>query len=151
MPGDVQLDEAPAALLAAARRVVPDWLRRISTHACARGGLDPSTVAADLDRAVDVASRVALERLAELLATDVDLQRTTPLSVLRDATSPVSSFLRAAGVTPPPSTPNDTADEYRLEPATWSDVDPALHEPGITWSAWKAMTVLARRRADGLR
>jgi len=150
MPGDVQLDEAPAALLAAARRTVPGWLRRITTQACVRGGADPGSFAVDLDRTVDAASAAALEQLAELLATDVDLQRTTPLSVLRGATTSVSDFLRAHRVTPP--TPIDpVADEFQLEPATWSDVDPALHEPGLTWGAWKAMTVLARRRDEGLR
>ena len=31
------------------------------------------------------------------------------------------------------------------------DVDPALHEPGIVWGAWKAKTILDRRRAEGHR
>ena len=42
-------------------------------------------------------------------------------------------------------------DVYRLSPATWSDVDPSLHEPGIIWGAYKAKTVLDRRRAEGKR
>jgi hypothetical protein len=36
---------------------------------------------------------------------------------------------------------------YGLSPATWTDVDPDLHEPGIVWGAWKAKTVLDRRAA----
>jgi hypothetical protein len=40
---------------------------------------------------------------------------------------------------------------FGLGPASWTDVDPELHEPGITWGAWKAMTVLRRRRDEGLR
>jgi hypothetical protein len=42
-------------------------------------------------------------------------------------------------------------DVYDLAPATWSDLDPALHDPGITWGAWKAKIVLDRRRAEGKR
>ncbi|HRE00718.1 MAG TPA: hypothetical protein PLV68_05430, partial [Ilumatobacteraceae bacterium] len=38
------------------------------------------------------------------------------------------------------------ADRYGLSPAAWSDVDESLHEPGLIWGAWKAKTVLARRR-----
>ena len=40
-------------------------------------------------------------------------------------------------------------DVYGLAPATWADIDPALHEPGLVWSAAKAHVVLARRRAEG--
>jgi hypothetical protein len=42
-------------------------------------------------------------------------------------------------------------DLYGLGPATWSDIDPAMHDPGIAWGAWKAMTVLQRRRDEGRR
>ncbi len=121
-------------------------------RACAHGGVDPADVADELDRTVEGAADLALAHLAELLATDVDLQRTTPLSVFRVATSPVAAFLRERGVHPPPATPMSSAgDEFQLEPTTWSDIDGALHEPGLRWGAWKAMTVLARRRDEGLR
>jgi hypothetical protein len=40
-------------------------------------------------------------------------------------------------------------DAYGLSPATWADVDESLREPGLMWGAWKAHTVLARRRAEG--
>ncbi len=44
------------------------------------------------------------------------------------------------------SFPDDT---YGLVPATWADIDPALHEIGITWGAAKAFLFKARRRAEG--
>jgi hypothetical protein len=44
--------------------------------------------------------------------------------------------------------PDDT---YDLSPATWSDVAESVQEPGLVWSAWKAKTVLDRRRAEGRR
>ena len=42
-------------------------------------------------------------------------------------------------------------DVFGLGPAAWSDVDPELHDAGITWGAWKALTILRRRRDAGLR
>ena len=42
-------------------------------------------------------------------------------------------------------------DVYDLAPASFADVDPALHEPGLVWGAAKAHVHLARRRRDGRR
>ena len=42
-------------------------------------------------------------------------------------------------------------DDYGLTPATWADIDPALHERGLVWGAAKAHVVLSRRRAEGRR
>jgi len=150
---DVQHPEPPAVLLDVARRVVPAWLRRITAEASRRSGLDEADVAEELDAMVDRAAGEVLERLADLMHTDVDEQRTTPLTLFREAVREPTAWLRAHGAQPP-AAPVDGSfpdDVYRLGPATWSDIDPALHEPGLTWGAWKAMTVLARRRDDGLR
>jgi hypothetical protein len=149
---DVQLDDAPAELLVAARRVVPGWMRRVALAECARGGVDPSAIGPGLDRTIDAAATAALADLADLLATDVDEQRATPLSLLRSSTRPVEELLAAHGVSAPVTDAGpDRGAGSGLGPATWSDVDPSLHEPGLTWGAWKAMTVLGRRRDEGLR
>ena len=86
----------------------------------------------------------------ELLSTDVDQQQTNPLSVLRSAVRHPTAVLHAAGL---PRVHRDEfaerafpADIYGLSPATWADVDPSLQEPGLIWGAWKAKTVLDRRR-----
>ncbi len=42
-------------------------------------------------------------------------------------------------------------DDYDLTPASFGDLDPALHEPGLVWGAAKAHVFLARRRAAGQR
>jgi putative CocE/NonD family hydrolase len=42
-------------------------------------------------------------------------------------------------------------DAYDLGPASFADIDPSLHEPGLMWGAAKAHVHLARRRAEGLR
>jgi hypothetical protein len=44
--------------------------------------------------------------------------------------------------------PDDT---YDLTPASFADVDPSLHEPGLEWGAAKAHVHLARRRRQGTR
>lgn len=157
MVDDVQPDEAAtdpgAVLLETARRVVPGWLRRISIEAGRRGGVDAAQLESRIDAVVERASGDLLERLADLLGTDVDEQRTTPLTLLRSSVREPTQLLHELGAVPPSPSADDRfpADVFRLGPATWSDVDPSLHEPGIAWGAWKAMTVLARRRDEGSR
>jgi hypothetical protein len=94
-----------------------------------------------------------MPRLRELLATDVDEQRTNPLSLLRGAVRYPTEVLRSAGV---PAVVRDEFDErafpddvYGLTPASFADVDPSLHEPGLTWGAAKAHVHLSRRRGGG--
>jgi hypothetical protein len=90
-----------------------------------------------------------------LLAADVDAQRTSPLALLRGAVRYPTEVLAAAGVA---EVVRDEfaerafpADVYGLAPAAFTDLSPALHEPGMTWGAAKAHVVLARRRAEGKR
>ncbi len=150
----MQLPEPPAALLVSCRPVVRPWLHRITVEACRRSGVDDSAIAAALDAMTERASERVLARLGDLLATDVDEQRTTPLTLFREAVREPTEFLRAHGVSPPSTAPAAVAladDVYGFGPATWSDIDPSLHEPGLLWGAWKAMTVLTRRRDAGLR
>ncbi len=162
---DQSADDQPAAhesstpvldLERAAADAVEPWLVR-TVVVTARRAL--GEVPADLDaKARDMAARAApvvLADLHELLHTDVDEQRSNPLSVLRSAVRFPTEVLRAAGV--PPVERDDferqafPADVYGLVPATWRDVDESLHDPGIVWGAWKAATVLRRRREQGLR
>ena len=154
MSDAAQLAEPAAELLRVAERVTAPWLRRITVDAATRHGADASEWD-DLAPTVATATHELLERLGALLATDVDEQRTNPLSLYRAAVVHVTSLLHARGV--PAPAPDAFADEhfpddpYRLGPAAWSDVDPDLHTPGLTWGAWKAMTVLQRRRDEGRR
>jgi hypothetical protein len=110
----------------------------------------------DLDDLVDAAGRAAATevggRIRALLTMDVDDQRTTPLALARQAVRYPTAVLTAAGV--PPVARDDFAregfpnDVYDLSPATWADIDPALAEPGMAWSAAKAF-VHRRRHVDG--
>ncbi len=91
--------------------------------------------------------------LSALLETDVDDQRANPLHILRESTQFATNVLKEAGVAPAQrddfdrqSMPNDI---YALGPLTWRDLSEDVHDAGITWGAWKAATVLTRRRAEG--
>jgi len=91
----------------------------------------------------------------ELLLTDPDDQRDSPLALLRGATRFATEVLRSAGVPPVErdefSESSFPQDVYDLSPASFADVDPSLHEPGLMWGAAKAHIHLARRRAEGRR
>jgi hypothetical protein len=145
------LESAALSLADAAEAALPGWVeRQVERLMLAWKGEVPD-VAREAARA---AGRQAQEeiggRLRTLLALDVDQQRTNPLSVLRGAVAYPAAVLRAAGV---PEVVRDPfkeqafpADVYDLVPATWTDIDPSVHEPGVVWSAWKAGEHLRRRR-----
>ena len=91
--------------------------------------------------------------LFSLLVTDVDAQQSNPLHVLRASTSYATQLLQTFGVAPARrdeyevrAMPNDV---FSIGPLTWRDLGEEVHEAGISWGAWKAATILTRRRADG--
>lgn len=143
-------DELAEAVPPALHRWVQRSVRRIAVEA----GTTPDE---SLERAAaDAANLCADEvgrRVADLLARDLDEQRSTPLSLLRSATRYPTEVLRRAGVPTPERDSFDAAafpeDLYGLTPASFADLDDSLHEPGLRWGAAKAHVHLARRRAEG--
>ena len=148
------MDEYSAELSRTIVIVLPGWVERCVTDLVRawRGSVDP----AGRERARVEGELAAIEvgeRLAQLLALDVDAQRTTPLALLRDAVSYPTRVLRELGC---PEVVRDEfaertfpADVYNLTPAAWRDVDERLHDPGLAWGAWKAHEHLRRRRGNG--
>lgn len=143
MNPDPALEEKAAALAAAVEAALPGWVERSVTHLLMAfaGQADPAVV--DEARAAGAVARTEVgERLRALLAADIDEQRGNPLSVLRAAVVHPTAVLRRAGV--PPVVRDDFAeanfpdDDYDLTPASFADVDPALHEPGMEWGVAKA-------------
>ncbi len=141
-------------LIDAISAVLPTWLERCVVMTARRQSGDVTEelteAAREMARAANV---VVMAELVALFDTDVDAQRTNPLSVLRAAVRFPTEVLAAHGV---PARSRDEfavrafpADVYGLSPATWDDVDESLREPGLIWGAWKAKTVLDRRRAEG--
>jgi hypothetical protein len=135
-----------ADLAAAVDRFLPGWVVRSVRRF--RDDLDLEAVAAG-----EEARREVGVRMRGLLETDLDQQRSNPLAILRTATRYPTEVLSAAGVPgvvrEPFAVEAFPEDIYNLSPATWSDIDPALQDFGITWSAWKAHEFLRRRRAEG--
>jgi hypothetical protein len=140
-------DALAEALVAA----LPGWVERCVHTRCEQAGvaITPSihgaTAEAGRRCADDVGGRVRI-----LLATDVDDQRTTPLSLVREGVRYPAAVLRSAGV--PEVVRDEFAersfpdDVYDLAPATLADVSPELHEPGLVWGAAKAHVHLRRHR-----
>jgi hypothetical protein len=151
----VEMQEHATALADAVEAVLPGWVERSVARRMSEAGrshTDREVVAA-ATAAGERAQQEVGRRVRELLDADIDEQRTTPLSLLREAVRYPTEVLRAAGVEPVERDeiqerlfPDDV---YNLAPATFSDVDPALADPGIAWGAAKAWT--HRQRHGGVR
>ena len=152
-------DEERLAVIAAelADRVeatLPGWIERLVLDRVRDwSGRVSAEVAAEAVVAAEAARRDAVPRMRTLLEVDIDQQAANPLEVLRGATRHAHEALARIGV--PGVVRDDFArrsfpgDTYDLVPATWGDVDPSLHEVGLTWGAAKAFVHKARRRAEG--
>ncbi len=145
------LDPYVQQLLDAVTIGIPLWLTRcvVSTSTRLTGGCPQAL----RDSAVGMAHRhaaVVVGEIERLLAADVDQQRTNPLSIVRNAVRYPTALLIEAGLAPVSRDPFAVRafpdDIFNLSPATWADIDESLQEPGLIWGAWKAKTVLDRRR-----
>lgn len=140
------------ALADAIEAALPRWVERCVAR------FVPLDISSSTDAVAEVAGRVQRDVGAEmrsLLATDIDEQRTSPLALLRGAVREPTALLREMGVPPvvrdefdERNFPDDT---YGLVPASFADVDPALHEPGMRWGAAKAYVFKQRRKREGRR
>lgn len=158
---DTNLDEAKLAALAGAladavEAAVPTWVQRsVERLVVAHQGLVTGAVRAAAATAGRRCAEEVGAQLRAVLASDVDEQRTNPLALLRAAVAYPTAVLQEAGVPPVVRSDFDERafpdDLYGLAPATWSDIDPELQEPGLVWGAAKAHVVLTRRRAEGKR
>lgn len=140
------LEPYSAALLAAVERAAPDWIRRRVVEIAA--GIE-----VDVEAIVPQVVNDMTHELAALLLRDVDDQRENPLHVLRRATRFASQSLTKSGVTPVVRDEFEVRampdDIFAIGPLAWRDLSEDVHDAGITWGAWKAATILSRRRSEG--
>lgn len=150
------IDPYSQQLIDAIDAVVEAWVTRCVHAVAAVQHIEISQD--DRRRITEVAQNTRVDvhgRLTALLTSDVDDQRGNPLDVLRRAVAGPTQLLRELGARP--IARDDFAerafpdDVYGLGPAAFADIDESLVEPGIVWGAWKAKTVLDRRRAEGRR
>lgn len=109
---------------------------------------------AELDPAAEAAGAAATDAVApavrDLLAQDVEQQRSNPLAIVRTAVRYPTDVLAAAGVPPVvrdgfavETFPNDL---YDLTPGSFADLAPGLGDVGIAWGAAKAFVIKARHQ-----
>lgn len=141
-----------AALVDAVAAAIGPWAERCVTQRWSAWSGEPAPpgVTDAGARAGEVAHDDVVPALRALLATDVDAQRTNPLTVLRGAVVHPTRALRSLGV-PPVERDADAErlfpdDDYDLTPGAFADIDPSVHEPGLAWGAAKAFVILRRRR-----
>ncbi len=91
-----------------------------------------------------------MPEIRRVLRADVDTGAGSPLAALRNAVGPMTDLLDRWGAARPPRDEflerQFPGDPYQLGPAAFSDVDEALHEPGLVWGAARAHVHLRRRR-----
>lgn len=146
------MDDYSARLLQSVTAVAATWATRLIDDRLSADGLLDTVTEESRRSVVAEVERLAIDGLRQLLELDAEQQRSNPLAVLRSATAPVSRLLASAGARPVERDEFDRRsfpdDVFGLAPATWADIDPSLLEPGIEWGAWKAATIIGRRRTE---
>lgn len=154
LPADVPdaVDDYARTLADAIAAAIPGWVTGAVERVMASRSL---AMTAETRRAAAAAgSRAQAEAGAAirgLLEADIDEQRSTPLTLLRQAVRYPTRVLQEARV--PPAARDRFAerafpdDVYDLTPASLADVDPALTDPGIAWGAAKAFEHKRRHRS----
>ena len=146
-------DEARLAVLAQLLAdgivaALPGWVARCVAARSAGAVLDDDAIADAGCRAVQEVGPL----VRELLAADIDEQRTGPLALVRDAVRYPASVLSAAGVVPVQRDAEAVRlfpdDAYDLSPGSFAELNPDLRVPGLEWGAAKAY-VHRRRHAGG--
>lgn len=153
---EVALAAYAAALAGGIEAHLGGWVVRcVETRLTEWSGEVRPEVRAAAERAGDRARVEVGPLVREALEIDIDDRPASPLSILRRAVRYPTEVLAAAGV---PHVVRDDVDErlfpddvYGLTPASFADVHPTLHEPGLAWGAAKAFVHLSRRRAEGKR
>lgn len=148
------VDDYSGQLVDAIDGVIAEWVERNIRRVASLQRLE---LPPDADRRIAEAAlatrREVNASLRALLALDVDEQRGNPLDVLRRSVTHSTTVLRELGARPVDRDEFSARvfpdDVYALGPAAFADVHESLIEPGIIWGAWKAKTVLDRRRSEG--
>ena len=108
------------------------------------------------DEAVVSAGRDAVQEVGpmvrDLLAADMDKQRTGPLALVRGAVRFPASVLSDAGAAPVQRDADAVRlfpdDVYDLSPGSFAELHPDLRVPGLEWGAAKAWVHRRRHAGD---
>jgi len=130
---------------------LPTWVERALRARAGAGGVP--FVAEEVGDVVDETRAVVMAEVRAVLGADVDAAGGSPLAVLRRGVGPMTDCLRRWGAARPPRDEFHERrfpdDPYELGPASFADLAPELHEPGLLWGAARAHVHLRRRRDAG--
>lgn len=153
-PNDAAAQERYAGSLAdAVEAALPGWVERVVAQRWREWrSEEPAPVVRDAAAAAGARAQAEVgQALRELLAADVDAQRSNPLALIRRAVALPTEVLSEAGVPPVDRDPDARRlfpdDVYDLTPASFAEIDASVHEPGVAWGAAKAHVILRRRRS----
>jgi hypothetical protein len=150
-PSDAEaMTQHAAALADALVAAIPGWVEQQVLGAAAECGIDADVARRQASVAAEAALADGEPRIRDLLGRDIDDQTSTPLAVLRSLVVHPNRALDRLGVAPRRRPEFDReafpGDTHGLTPATFADVHPDLHEPGIVWGAAKAHIHLRRHK-----
>ena len=154
-PADIDIESVARDLHQAAVAATPEWVQGCIAQVTVRQGIAwPDDADVWVESAVERAVAFVDTQLGDLLGTDIDQQRTTPLSIFRDAVRFPVEVLHQIGAEPAHrgdmsrwAFPNDP---FGITPGNLADVGATVSTAGVMWGAAKAGLHLSRRRAEGL-
>ena len=144
------LAQHTATLRDALAEKVPQWAATVVQ------ALTPEPDSPESDEAVErvrtTAETETVPELTRLLDTDIDAQWCSPLDVVRTLVPVLTDTLDQLGAAARPRDARSQElmpdDIYAITPATFADIHPSLHEPGLGWGAAKAHVHLRRHGTD---
>ena len=141
-------------LVGAVDTAIGPWVQRSVEQTATRlQGVVPGPLRDAATAAAAEARATVTPAMRSALLVDLDDQAANPLHIVRAAVRYPTQVLADAGVPTPGrdrvSVEQFPDDVYDLSPATWADLDPALHDLGLAWGAAKAFVFRGRRRLEG--
>jgi hypothetical protein len=132
---------------------MPNFVNRVITARLAACAERPDTAefSATLAELGETMSASVDRALRIFLSSDVDTQRTTPLTIIRRHMTPVTELLQQVECAHAVRDPFDVSafpdDHFAIGPHAWADFGDEVHEAGLRWGAAKAMAHRQRHRS----
>lgn len=96
----------------------------------------------EFDQLARAVVRRTEEPLLALLRAPIDEQRSTPLTIVRQAVQEITEVVQHHGVIPVERDPFEQHalpdDLFGLAPGSWRDIGPGVEEPALRWGVIKA-------------
>jgi hypothetical protein len=142
------------ALADVVKAAVPDFVVRVvqDRSVAFANPIDPASFEVALAQLAQEVTAALDPTLRAFLTSDVDTQRTTPLTIIRNHMAPVTELLRSVQCAHADRDPFDESafpfDVFAVGPHAWADFGEAVHEAGLRWGAAKAMAHRQRHRSQ---